>query len=205
MFTEGQIAANTLLVAATFLISVSRLSVRGLRPSPLSLSQSLAPSISLLPLPGSHQLLETQTLMWGPGFSGAPKPISAVLEVSSLRLSRGVFVHPSLPARARCFKTYPGQCGAPGAPGVSQGRERGPLSLQRRSYFSLPGPLKLKDVVKLPLLQMNPRSRVVEIWLSHLRSLPHRHAAALPGASYEAIESKWVLAASWGVCTASKT
>ena len=68
----------------------------------------------------------------------------------------------------------------------------GPVGVQQRGYFSLPGPLKLQDVVKLPLLQRNPREKIIEIWLSHLLWNPLRHATVLTGPQYEGLESKYV-------------
>ncbi|XP_026194008.1 uncharacterized protein LOC34618859, partial [Cyclospora cayetanensis] len=67
---------------------------------------------------------------------------------------------------------------------------RAPLRVQTRAYFFLPGPLKLEDVVKLPLLRLNPRKKVVDIWLSRFLSQPLRHAAFLTRAQYEALETK---------------
>ncbi|OEH75273.1 hypothetical protein cyc_01939 [Cyclospora cayetanensis] len=66
---------------------------------------------------------------------------------------------------------------------------RAPLRVQTRAYFFLPGPLKLEDVVKLPLLRLNPRKKVVDIWLSRFLSQPLRHAAFLTRAQYEALET----------------
>ncbi|KAL8272823.1 hypothetical protein Esti_003262 [Eimeria stiedai] len=52
-----------------------------------------------------------------------------------------------------------------------------------------PSPLKLQDVVKLPLLQRLPRGRVEEVWKAHLLSKPHLHAATIDGPQHELLST----------------
>ncbi|KAL8439003.1 hypothetical protein Efla_002412 [Eimeria flavescens] len=77
-------------------------------------------------------------------------------------------------------------------PGVSLGgppprASGGFLKRAVRGYFSLPSELKLKDVVKLPLLQRLSRERIKEVWMSHLLSQPHLHAETLNRVQYEVL------------------
>ena len=67
---------------------------------------------------------------------------------------------------------------------------RGLVAGENRNYFSLPGPLKLQDVVKLPLLRLNTRERITDIWLSQLLSTHLRHGVVISGSQYDALEAK---------------